>query len=81
MSAANHLSNVGKAKANKVSTRGLNPLEDDWQGQSDMRTLLDAHKIKNDPHRHRQAMKHAKAHLVALQSAIQPTSTSAGKKK
>ena len=40
--------------------------EDDWQAESDMRTLMEAEKIKADPKRFEKAQKLAKARLLEV---------------
>lgn len=40
--------------------------EDDWQVESDMRTLMEAEKIKGDPKRLEKAQKLAKARLLEV---------------
>ena len=40
--------------------------EDDWQTESDMRTLMEAEKIKADPKRMEKAQKLAKARLLEV---------------
>lgn len=40
---------------------------DNWQAEQDMRTLMDAHKIRADKPRHKAAKAHAKRQLAAMQ--------------
>jgi uncharacterized protein YjcR len=42
-------------------------LNDNWQAEQDMRTLMDAHKIRADKARHKAAKAHAKRQLAAMQ--------------
>lgn len=43
---------------------------DDWRAESDMRTLIDAQTIKNDPKRYAAAKKKAKEQAEGLESAF-----------
>lgn len=45
---------------------------DNWQAQSDMRTLVDAQTIRNDPKRFKAAQKEAKKQADALEEAFEP---------
>lgn len=69
------------AKKNRSTTLGVNAeAPGDWRAESDMHTLMEAEKIKNDPKRHQAAKDMAKKRLteVATVAAQQPN-PSAGK--
>jgi hypothetical protein len=54
---------------------------DDWQARSDFDTLMEAHRITNDPKRHKAAKSHAKSRLDAMQKVVgsEQASTKPGK--
>lgn len=41
---------------------------DDYQAQSDMHTLMEAHQIKSDPKRHEAAKAHAKKKMASMKA-------------
>ena len=49
---------------------GMDP---EYQAQSDMRTLAEAHAIKKDPKRHKAAKDHAKKKIAEMGKVIGPT--------
>lgn len=55
------------AKAQTIS--GMLP---DYQAESDLRTLIEAQVIKNDPKRFKAAQKKAKEQADALEEAMEP---------
>ena len=58
-------------KTKKSKSVGVDvPLDTDWQAENDMRTLIDAEKIKKDKGRMSAAMKKGKEQRVALESVI-----------
>lgn len=46
---------------------------DDYQAQSDMHTLMEAHAIKSNPKRHKAAKAHAKKKLAGMQQVAAGT--------
>lgn len=53
-------------KTTKVMPAGKEPDEDDYRADADMRTLIEAEKIKADKLRHRRAINKAKMHADHL---------------
>ena len=51
------------AKGNKIS---ITRAEDDWQTESDLRTLMEAEKIEKDPKRFSKAQELAKKKLLEI---------------
>ena len=58
------------AKKTKKSKVGSFPSDADFQAENDMRTLIDAEKIKKDKGRMSAAMKKGKEQRVALETVI-----------
>lgn len=58
---------ASKAAGNVIQAQA----PDNWQAQSDLRTLHEAHQIKQDPKRHSAAIAHAKTMLQAAQQPVQ----------
>ncbi len=56
--------------AKKTKTSSEMPSETDFQAEHDMRTLIDAEKIKKDKSRMAAALKKGKEQRVALESVI-----------
>ena len=56
------------SKASPAPAAGAAPGPDDYQAHSDLRTLIEAHKIHKDKTRHGAAMKKHKEMLAALQA-------------
>ncbi len=49
-------------------------MEDDWQTESDLRTLMEAEKIEKDPKRHQKAKALAKKKLLEVASIASESS-------
>ena len=47
-------------------------MDKSWQAESDVRTLIEAQVIKNDPKRFKAAQKKAKEQAAALEEAMEP---------
>lgn len=57
---------MAKSKSSGVS------LDDSWRAESDLRTLIEAQVIRNDPRRLKKAMAKAKEQAAALEEAMEP---------
>lgn len=58
-------------RSNDVASPSTHPDENDWKAESDLRTLMDASKIKKDPARMKRAMAkrdEQKMHLSSIRS-------------
>jgi hypothetical protein len=58
----------------KMSTSNMNP-EDDYASKADADKLIDAEQIKQNPDRHKKAMKHVKARHKAHQAVMDTAET------
>lgn len=58
------------AKSKKVPAADVGYGEEKWRAESDMRTLLDAEAIRNDPARHKKAMACARTKLGEMQKIV-----------
>lgn len=61
---------VGKGAALPAAAPAMNPA-DDYDAKADMRTLVEANKIKADKMRHGKAKAAAKAHLSHISQVVQ----------
>lgn len=65
----------------KKSAAAVPAPDNNWQAESDFRTLMDAHKIKSDKPRHAAAIAHAKKQLAAVTAmTAEPGETKAKEK-
>lgn len=61
---------VGKVAATSKAAPAMSP-DDDYDAKADMRTLVEANKIKADKGRHGRAKAAAKAHLAHISKVVQ----------
>jgi hypothetical protein len=54
----------------KIKNQSIGDMEKDWQTESDIRTLLEAKKIKNDPKRMQCVREMAKSKLEGMASLV-----------
>jgi hypothetical protein len=59
----------------KNSNATLGGMDESWRAESDLRTLIEAQVIRNDPKRFKAAQKKAKEQAEALEEAMEPQSS------